>query len=96
MPDYEDYDDDYESFDYGSLAEDQQREFLYDQLGFIGAPRDEEARDLFRDLMYNNELSGPDRLDVEAQFVGYIWDEYGINFYDIWDWEDFRSWYDSQ
>lgn len=98
MANYDDDDFDYEDepFDYGSLPEDQQRTFLYDQLGFIGAPRDEEARNLFRDLMYNDNLSGPERLDVETAFVAYLWDEYGISFYDVWDWEDFRAWYDSQ
>jgi hypothetical protein len=34
-------------------------------------------------------------LDVEAAFLAYIWDEYGINFYDVWDWEEFRTWYET-
>lgn len=93
--DYYDDDDD-ESFDYGSLPPIQQETFLFEQLGFTGAPRDTEARDMFRDLMYNDNLSGPDRLDIEAQFIAYIYDEYGINFYEVWDWDDFRAWYSSQ
>lgn len=98
MADYDDYDDYYDDdrFDYGSLPPDQQQEFLFEQLGFIGAPRDETARDLFRDLMYNDNLSESQRLDVESEFIAYLYDEYGIDFYDVWDWEDFRAWYDSQ
>jgi hypothetical protein len=30
------------------------------------------------------------------QLAQYIWDEYGINFEEVWDWDDFRAWYDSQ
>ena len=96
MPSYEDYYDDDEPFDYGSLDPAQQQNFLFEQLGFVGAPRDAEARDLFRDFMYNDELTGPQRLDIEAQFIAYIYDEYGIDFYEVWDWEDFRSWYQAQ
>jgi len=94
MPSYEyDDDDDDEQFDYGSLDPVQQQTFLFEQLGFQGAPRDMEARDLFRAMMYDDDLTGPQRLDIETQFVGYIWDEYGINFWEVWDWEDFRAWY---
>lgn len=26
----------------------------------------------------------------------YMWNEYGIDINDAWDWQDFKAWYDSQ
>ena len=88
-----DNDDDY--YDFGSLPEGQQQEFLYDQLGFVGAPRDYEAHNMFWDVMYNDELTSEQRLDTYEAFASYMFDEYGIDFADVWDWEDFREWYDA-
>ncbi len=88
----DDYDDD-EPFDYGSLPEIQQQEFLYDQIGFVGQARDYEAHNMFWDVFYNDELSTDSRMDLYQQFVDYIWDEYGMNFAELWDWDDFREWY---
>lgn len=30
------------------------------------------------------------------ELVDYLWDTYGIDFEQEWDWEDFREWYESQ
>lgn len=87
------YDDD---FDYGSLSVDHQREFLYELIGFTQQELDSEARSLFWDVMYNDELSMPDRLAIYEELSDHIRDEYGIEFDDIWDWEAFRTWYESQ
>jgi hypothetical protein len=92
MARYDDYADDF--YDFGSLPEHDQQAFLYDML-FMGVG-DQEARGLFDDLMYNNELSQEQREAVYDQLAQYIWDEYGINFEEVWDWDDFRAWYDSQ
>jgi hypothetical protein len=94
MPRYDDSDD--ESFDYGSLPDVQQQEFLYDLIGFTGNAVDPELREMFWDVMYNDELSIGERLDIYQSLSDYIYDEYGMYFEDIWDWEDFRAWYDSQ
>lgn len=100
MANYEDYDDsDDEPFDYGSLPEQEQRDFLYELIGFrrdeegVFHPQDQTAHDLFWD--YRNQ-TGPDQLDAERSLVEHFWEDYGIDFFDIWDWEDFRDWYDSQ
>lgn len=28
--------------------------------------------------------------------VDYMWDKYGLDFEDAWDWQDFAEWYESQ
>jgi len=88
----DEYDD--EDFDYGSLSEDHQRDFLYDLIGFTHVEIDSEARDLFWSVMYDDELSVGQRLDLYDQLTVYIQDNYGIDFNEIWDWEAFREWYD--
>lgn len=94
MADYDDPED--EQFDFGSLPEIQQQEFLYDLIGFTGIPGDTEVHNMFWELMYNNELSYEDRQDVYENLSDYLYDEYGLMFGELWDWEDFRAWYDNQ
>lgn len=84
-----------EEFDYGGLPEDEQRQFLYEVFGFREQALDYEARSLFWDVMYNNQLDYGIRLEKFDELAAYIWDEYGISFEEIWDWEAFREWYDS-
>ena len=90
------YTDDDESFDYGSLPDIQQQQFLYDLIGFTGNAQDSELRDMFWDVMYNDELSIGQRLDLYESLSTYVFDEYGMEFEDIWDWDDFREWYGNQ
>lgn len=90
------YDDEDESFDYGSLPDVQQQEFLYELIGFTNDALDRDLRDMFWDVMYNDELSIGERLDVYESLSQYVWDEYGMQFEDIWDWDAFREWYESQ
>lgn len=92
--DYDDYDDD-ESFDFGSLPEIQQQEFLYGLIGFDSNAQDSEVHNLFWDLMYNDDLTRAEREEIHEQLRDYLYDEYGLDFDDIWDWDDFREWYDS-
>lgn len=92
MPDY--YDDD-EQFDYGSLPPENQRDFLYELIGFTENARDPDVRNMFWDVMYNDELSIGARLDTYDRLVDYLWNEYGMSFGDLWDWESFRSWYET-
>jgi len=89
------YDDDDDFYDYGALPEINQQEFLYDQLGFVGVARDQEAHNMFWDLMYNDELGANQREGIHEDLRAYLLAEYGIDFDDVWDWEDFRSWYES-
>lgn len=90
-----DYDDD-EAFDYGSLDEIHQQYFVYDLIGFHGPTLDIEARNLFWDVMYNDNLTAEQREATYDELVRMMYDEYGIDFAEIWDWDDFRAWYDSQ
>jgi hypothetical protein len=84
--------DDDDHFDYGSLPDAQQQQFLFENL--FGDLKDNTARDLFNDVMYNDELSRSQREEAFEQLKDYYLDEYGIQFDDLWDWEDFRAWYD--
>lgn len=50
---------------------------------------DDRAQELFHDAFFeDNEKAYQDLID-------YLWDVYGIDFEDAFDWEDFRSWYDA-
>ena len=73
---------------------DDQRDFLYELIGFKDDdPQDREVRDLFWDVMYNDELSYGQRLDIYEQLSQYLQEHYGLDFQDVWDWESFREWY---
>lgn len=88
------YDDD--EFDFGSLPEIQQQEYLYELIGFTASPQDYEAHNMFWDVMYNDELTLDQRAGMYESLSSYLYDNYGMDFADLWDWEDFRAWYDSQ
>lgn len=90
-----DYYDDDEQFDYGSMPPENQKDFLYELIGFKENALDNDVRSLFYDVMYNDELSVGERLDTYDRLVAYLHDEYGMDFADLWDWDDFRSWYDT-
>jgi hypothetical protein len=87
--------DDPDDGDYGSLPIGEQQEFLYDQIGFHGEARDDFAHDLFWEVMYNDELSQHQRMELYDALSEYLEGQYGIDFAEVWDWEDFRSWYES-
>lgn len=87
-------DDDDEAFDYGSLSIEHQQEFVYELIGFKDRELDSDARAMFWDVMYNDELSLGGRLEAYEDLTEYLWEEYGIEFSEIWDWEDFRAWYE--
>lgn len=92
----DDYYEDEEPFDFGSLPEIEQQYKLYDLIGFVGIPQDYSVRELFWDLMYDNTLLPEQRMAISEELNDLIWDEYGIYFDAIWDWEDFREWYKLQ
>ena len=84
-----------DDYDYGDLPEHDQQEFLYDTIGFGDSPQDQHAHDMFYEAFYNDDLSISDRIDIMDELSDYLFDEYGIDFEAIWDWDDFRSWYDA-
>jgi hypothetical protein len=90
-------DDDFEPDDF--LHESQQ-EYLYEIIGFYDDSStnenfDEHMHDLFWDVMYNDELTYEERLAEYEELAAYLYENYGLDFEDLWDWEDFREWYDS-
>ncbi len=83
-----------EDFDYGSLPIQEQQEFVYELIGFKQDALNPEAREMFWDVMYNDDMSYAERMGLWNDLNTYMWDEYGIDMSDVWDWDDFRSWYD--
>lgn len=83
-----------DGYDYGELSEVDQQEFLYETIGFGEQPQDQHAHDLFWDAFYNDDLRMGDRLDIMDELAAYLFDEYGIDLEAVWDWDDFRSWYE--
>lgn len=82
-----------EPFDYGSLSEDSQQEFLYETIGFHEAGTDQYAHDLFYNAFYNDDITMSNRLELLETMKDYLWDYYGVDFEAVWDWDDFREWY---
>jgi len=75
---------------------DEQQEYLYNLIGFHdNQPQDSTLHELFWEVMYNDELTADDRTAEYENLLAYLYDEYGMNFEDLWDWEDFREWYDA-
>jgi hypothetical protein len=76
---------------------EEQQEFLYATLGFADdTQQDQTAHDLFWSFAYDDTLSYGERLQIYDEFAEYVYDEYGIDFELIWDWDAFREWYDAQ
>jgi len=97
MPD----DDEYQPDEYDRLY---YQESLYELIGFdfgfspdapIPLNADQWVHDTFGQIMYNDELRPEEREDLEEQLAVYLYDNFGIDFDDLWSWEEFREWYDS-
>ena len=69
--------------------------FLYELIGFGEDPTDPTMHDLFWDVMYNDELTYDQRVDIYEQLSVYLYESYGLDFENLWSWEDFREWYDA-
>jgi hypothetical protein len=88
--------DDYDrEFDFSELPYDEQQDHLYGIIGFADDPENQQVHDLFWDVMYNDELSRDEREAMYDELASILWEEYGLDFEDLWDWEDFRAWYDA-
>lgn len=61
-----------------------------DELG-----NDYHLQDLFDDALFNDDLTSDERSSAYEELVDYLYDEYGIDFEQSFDWEDYREWYDS-
>jgi hypothetical protein len=86
-------DDEYEPPD--EFLRDEQQEQLFELVGFFDDTLDQHAHDLFWAVMYNDELTVWEREDLRFQLADHLWEEYGLDFEYLWDWEDFREWYET-
>ena len=60
---------------------------------------DQHAQDLFIDAYIGQpDSDGVRHKDDGAyiELVEYMWDQYGIDWEEVYDWEDFREWYNAQ
>jgi hypothetical protein len=59
------------------------------------AARDERMQDLLDEALFDDNATTDERTTAMAQLIDYMWDEYGIDFEDVFDWESYREAYDS-
>jgi hypothetical protein len=52
-------------------------------------------QELFDTALFDPDVQGSMREDAYQAMSQYLWDEYGIDFDDVFDWEDYRDWYDA-
>ena len=67
-------------------------DFLNDLL-FTDDQGDQHAQDLFDDAI-DASLTDAERDAAYDELCDYMWDVYGLNFEDAFDWEAFREWYE--
>lgn len=65
-----------------------------DLVGGIDELRDDATlQSLFHEAMFDRELSQEERDTVYEELLDYLYDEYGIDFEDSFDWDAYREWY---
>jgi hypothetical protein len=58
--------------------------------------RDHTLQELFDNALFDFELDRGERMEARDDLRDYLWEVYGMDFDESFDWEDYRSWYDSQ
>lgn len=81
--------------DFFGAPDPEDPQFLEDLL--IGDSVDPYAQELFREFVFgmdseDNRLSQSDIEDAYATLVDYMWDNYDIDFEEVYDWVDYREW----
>jgi hypothetical protein len=56
---------------------------------------DEFLQTLFDMAMFNEDMTPAQRDAAYQNLIDYLEDEYDIDFEDVFDWEDYRDWYDA-
>jgi hypothetical protein len=51
-------------------------------------------QELFDTSFLNPDVTTDERRDAYDELVEYMWNEYGVDFEDVFDWEDYRVYYD--
>lgn len=57
---------------------------------------DEYLQDLYDDAYFDPDISPDDRHDAREELDEYMWEVYGIDFQEFFDWDGWAEWYDSQ
>lgn len=72
-------------------------ERLFDRLvsGDDELGNDYHLQDLFDDALFRDDLTPQEREDAYQELIDYLWEEYQLDFEQVFDWEDYREWYDS-
>ena len=86
------WDDEYELPGHWSEPEMQ---MYHDAFGEYAAMAEDRTLQLLFDAALFEEMTPRERDDVYAALQDYLWDEYEIDFDDVFDWEDYREWYSS-
>lgn len=53
------------------------------------------VQNLYDAALFDYDVSRPDRVAILETLRDYMWDNYGVDFDDAFDWEGFREAYDS-
>jgi hypothetical protein len=53
------------------------------------------VQNLYDAALFDYDVSTEDRSAILSRLRDYMWDEYGVDFDDVFDWEGFREAYDS-
>lgn len=56
---------------------------------------DETLQMLYHEALFDFDISSANRETTYDLLVDYLWDNYGIDFDEVMDWESYREWYES-
>ena len=59
------------------------------------AARDTYMQDLLDVALFDPESTTGERQQALGELIDYMWDEYGVDFEDVFDWESYREAYDA-
>lgn len=70
---------------------------LYDSLvdGDPELGNDHTLQLLFDVALFDSDIRPEEREGAMDVLIEYLWDEYGLDFDDIFDWDGYREWYES-
>lgn len=72
---------------------DNERNLYFDAFEPVGAYQDTTAQALYNEGYFNYDISTEQRVAIREALDNYMWQEYGVDFQEIFDWEAFRDAY---
>lgn len=57
---------------------------------------DAHLQDLFDTAWFDPDVSHEDRLHAREELRDYVWEEYELDWDEIFDWQDWAEWYENQ